>query len=117
MTDRDLLETLVLEVRALRADLARPGNGRGARDQADRDLIPAIARAVGARGFSSRELVDHARVDRTFAAALEPTDTETPREVGKLLARLEGCLVGGFTLARVDADRDGLVWQLQVSQV
>jgi hypothetical protein len=102
---------------ALRADLARLGSGRGARDRADRDLIPAIARAVGDRPFSARELVNHARVDRTFAAALGPTDTETPRSVGKLLARLEGGAFGGFTLLRADADRDGIVWRVQVSRL
>jgi uncharacterized membrane protein len=108
---------LGVQLEALRADLGRLGSGRGARDQADRDLVPAIARAIGDRGFTSRELVDHAREDRALAAAILSTDTTNARELGKLLARVEGCAVDGFTVAKVDTGRDGLVWQVQVSQV
>ena len=107
-----LLADLLLEVKALRVDLARHNAGRGARDQADRDLIPAIARAVGSRAFTSKDLLAHARVDRALAEAIENTDATTVREVGKLLSRLSRDTYDSFMLAKVDAGRDGAIWQV-----
>ena len=91
-------------------------SGRGARDEADRALVPAMATSFGSVTFGSRELVAHTRVDPKLREAFEATDAVTPREVGKLLRRLEGQAVGHLRLERCGQDRDGLRWCVRVCE-
>jgi hypothetical protein len=63
------------------------------------------------------ELISHARVDAALGAALLAADLVSPREVGKLLRRLEGRPVAGLRLERSGLERAGIVWRVQVWQV
>ena len=84
--------------------------GHGPRDDADAALVQTIAAAVGGRRFTAKELLAHGRVDARLAAAIAATDTDTPRELGKLFQRLDGRPCNGLVLERADVSRDGLVW-------
>jgi hypothetical protein len=72
----------------------------GARDAADAAVVPAIALAIGARYFACSELFKHARHDRALDAALRAADITNPKQLGKLLWRLQGQSIGGLRLVR-----------------
>lgn len=74
------------------------------RDEAAAVLLRAIVVSVGAACFSTRELIDHARVDRELAAVLAGL---SGRQIGKRLKALEG-----RGLVRVAKDEHGWIWQL-----
>lgn len=89
--------------------------GRGARDQADVALLVAVAEAIGDRPFTSAALMAHGDADPALREALTAADVTTPRELGMLCRRLEGVLLAGLCLERVDAHRHGIVWCVRVS--
>lgn len=112
------IEALRRELDDVRARLDRvEGTGGGAVDAYEAAVLTAIAAAVGERRFTSSEIREYARhdPDRTLAEALQAVDIETPRALGKLLARLERTTIAGLQLTRVDVDRDGIVWSVRVS--
>jgi hypothetical protein len=78
----------------------------------DAAFLAAIAASVRGHVFSARELVNHATVDRDLRAAL--AGVTSAKRIGKRLHRLAGQGVGGFRLCRVDRDRDGTIWSVQV---
>jgi hypothetical protein len=102
------------ELAALRDRVAALESRFGPRDESERQVLLAIAAAVGSRRFSSQDLMAHAEVDAALAAALESADIVTVRECGKLLSRLAVRPIGGFLLTRVDTSRAGLIWSVQV---
>ena len=105
----------ILDAILRRLDAGRwQATGHGPRDDADAALVETIAAAVGGRRFSAKELLAHGRVDARLAAAIAATDTDTPRELGKLFQRLDGRPCNGLVLERVSASRDGLVWAVRV---
>jgi hypothetical protein len=81
----------------------------------DARFLAAIAASVHGHAFSARELVNHATVDRELRAALD--GVTSAKRIGKRLHRLAGQDVGGFRLCRVDRDRDGTIWSVQVSHL
>lgn len=82
----------------------------------DRRFLAAIAAAVRGRAFSARELVNHATGDDEdeLRAVLAGA---TPKRIGKRLHRLAGQDLGGLMLRRVDRDKDGTIWRVQVSDL
>lgn len=85
----------------------------GPRDDCDRLLLSAIAESTAGRAFSARELFHHARVDPALHEALHSADVDNPRQLGRLLRRLEGAaLAEGLALARVGLDREGIIWKV-----
>lgn len=78
--------------------------------RADDGLIVAIARAVGGRCFTACELVEHAAITPTLAAALADAGVTSGRRLGKRLERLAGYTVAGVSIVRLGRERDGLVW-------
>jgi hypothetical protein len=81
------------------------------RNEADRALLTAVARAVGTAAFLCDELIDHARLDPGLAAALGRLRS-APKRLGKRLARLAALEQCGVWLARVKETRDGWMWQV-----
>ena len=75
-------------------------------------VLQALALTVQASAFSAREVLAHAAVDAELLAALDAAGGTTGPKLGKLLQRLEGRDVGGCRLARLGADRDGVVWRI-----
>jgi len=77
-------------------------------------LLPAIAKAVGNRPFSMRELIQHAALEIAPAIALrEALASADPRRIGRLLRRCCGNDVGGYRVREVDSRRDGVVWAVE----
>jgi hypothetical protein len=86
---------------------------RGTRDDDDRRVVVAIALAIGARSFTSREVIAHTRVaSTTLAAVLAVADCETPRSLGRLLRRCEGLDIDGHTVRRAGVENTGIVWRI-----
>jgi NAD(P)-dependent dehydrogenase (short-subunit alcohol dehydrogenase family) len=81
----------------------------------DARFLAAIAASVHGHAFSARELVNHATVDPELRAALD--GVTSAKRVGKRLHRLADRNVGGLTLRRVDRDRDGTIWIVQVADL
>jgi hypothetical protein len=103
---------LVLEVRALRAELA----GRGAalpRAADTAGLLRVIVAAVGDRVFTCAELVAHSTLPASadlHAAIVASVGAANPRKLGKLLRSIEGQDFAGLSVRRVGSERDGLIW-------
>jgi hypothetical protein len=114
--DRRLLALVLAEVKALRREMAEYRTSRGPRDQDDAALVGVLARAVGDAKFSAREVLGHCRENAALGEAVERATTESPRSLGRLLARLEGVTIDGYMLARVGCDRDGIVWRVCESE-
>ncbi len=110
----DAVQQLRAEMHALTARVAGLEARGGARDAAETLVLPAIASAIGARRFTSVDLLAHARVDPALADAIEAADVTNPREMGKLLARLETQPIAGLRLERVGGARVGVVWRVGV---
>ena len=115
--DSELLAAILEELRGLRADLA--DRKRGRLSLADRALLaaflPVVAAVVGARAFTVRELVDHARLP-TEAALLDALAAAGgANKAGRLLKRGNGIEVDGMMAWNVGDDRDGLVWRVRAA--
>ena len=76
-----------------------------------------MAEAVGDRTFTSAELIRHADVHPALKAQLDGALVDSPRQLGKLLASIEGRSIQGLMLERVDETREGILWRVRVSQV
>ena len=108
------LDVLEAEVRTLRNDLARVVRLKPD-PVSDAAFLMAVAAAIQGRTFSARELVNHATVDSELRAALR--GVTSARRIGKRLHRLADRTVGGLRLIRVDRDRDGTIWCVQVGDL
>lgn len=107
-TDRELLELVLLEVRGLRADLARR---RGGRDQAaDARLVHALAGRIGGSAFTAAEVVRHGAVDGELQAALEAAGLVDGRLVGATLRRLRDRAIDGYVVRSIGREADGAIW-------
>ena len=104
-------------VEALETWRAHHEGRRGARDDADRALLVAIAESIGDRRFTSVALIHHATmIAPALHEALLAADVQEPRELGALFRRLHGIAVDGVRVERVDDSRDGAVWSVRVSE-
>jgi hypothetical protein len=106
------LELFRAELAALRTRVEILERYRGVRDQADADVVRALADAFGGEPFTAR---------RAFAAnlpalltALQEADVDDPRQLGCLLRALGPRPIGGLVVERAGVDRDGVVWRLRV---
>jgi hypothetical protein len=111
--DRDAttLDAMLIELRAIRALLEC---GRGARDDADRDLLRTVREAIGPRTFTSIDLVAYAATDPPLAAALLACDLATAHDVGIWCRRMVGVLMHGLRLTRAGASRSGALWGVEI---
>jgi len=108
------VQRLDARVRTLERDHHAPR--AGPRDDADIQVLVAIAASVGSVRFTSAQLFRDARSERApeLADALLAADIDSVRALGKLLARLEGCTIEGLRLERVEVGRTGIWWRVVV---
>ena len=106
-----LLEQLRDEVTGLRVRVDALEARCRPRDAADAAVLTTIAAQIGGTRFTSADVLSLAREDLLLADALEAADITTTRELGALLARLDGESVAGYTGPR-RAPASTLVWQL-----
>jgi hypothetical protein len=127
-----LLQEILAELRALPAAIAgaiaaehRAATLSAADRAALATLLPAIAAVVGARSWTARDLLAHARLDNQAAillraaitgAAGKPDDSGAVKRLGKLLARAEGFVLGDLLVARIGPVREGTLWTIRVFQ-
>jgi hypothetical protein len=118
---RELLEGVVERLTLIEATVRRIElrlAGHGPREDADRTILLTLAAVCGdAASFTSAEVMAHADVHETLAAALLAADIESPSQLGWLLRRLELLAepIDGWRLARVGTSRAGIRWRLRVS--
>jgi hypothetical protein len=78
-------------------------------------LLVAIVDAIGTRAFSSAELLTHARLaSPALQQAFSALNIRTARRLGKVLKRLHGHDRAGLRLERVERDKHGVIWAVQV---
>lgn len=111
----ELLRLVLAEVKALRADLERAGviPPQAANDD---QLLAVISESVGAKMFTATELIDHAdKADDQLKAALTAClgAKPAPRNLGKLLARIEAKPSGGLAICRLGEERAGIIWAVR----
>jgi hypothetical protein len=94
-------------IRALEAEIARL---RAELDRDDGRFLATVAASVQGHVFTAAELMAHARHDEDLRRVLGET---TPKRLGKRLGRLAGRDHGGYTLACVDRDECGCIWDLR----
>jgi hypothetical protein len=89
----------------------------GPRDQGDVALVGIIATVARGLPFTAAALWRR-RVagDAALAEAFATCDIENPKQLGKLLRRLEGRDVDGIRLCRVGTNREGIVWHARVQE-
>ncbi len=85
----------------------------GPRDAGDVALMGAIALSTRSLTFTTSALWRHRAVDPALADALATCDVENPKQLGKLLKRLEARTVNGLRIVCVGICREGKVWQVQ----
>lgn len=91
---------------------------RPAVDERHSERLAVLAESTKGRQFTSRELLADAEGDEPLKAMLDDALIQTPKELGRLLRRLERVpATGPFRLVRVDQCRDGLVWAVRVSRL
>ena len=108
----DLLEILIAEVRAQRADQARDHQSRRGLSRADRDrlarLLPAIAGCLGSEPFTVAEAYEYPAV-RVVTAGL------TAQACGQLLQRARGIPVAGYVVEYDSTELHRRVWCLKAT--
>jgi hypothetical protein len=98
------------EIRRLRADLAakRVLDSEQFAHDADAAIVREVAAFLGTGcAFSAAELIDGA--DEHLRSALAGLDAS---QLGRLLARAEGCDMGGVRVVRCKCDQNGVVWRI-----
>ncbi len=86
---------------------------RGARDQADTDLLLALVTATEGLPFTAKALWILQHHKPTLAAALLDADLMSPREVGAWLRRMDGVPTNiDWCVSRGRKQRDGCLWRL-----
>ena len=85
-------------------------------DQGDEHLVGVIAKSTRGLTFTTKAAWAHRTTDPALADALAACDIESPRQLGKLLRRLEGRAVGSVQIVCVGMHRDGKVWRAEVRQ-
>lgn len=113
------LDQVLAEIRALDQKLdhiiALLERGRGPRDAVDRDLVTAIVAVLETRPFTSAHVLQLAAAHVELQTALVNADITNARELGQLLARVEGMSIHGFQIVRMKDDPRGIVWLCRLS--
>jgi hypothetical protein len=89
-------------------------HGTGPRDGADTALLEALAASLGSVPFTCASVFRHVELteDAALGQALETADVDSPRVLGKLLARCTG-ISAPVTVTRLhEATRAGRLWQV-----
>lgn len=73
----------------------------GPRDDLDRALVGAIHDSIGAVPWRCGDLLERADHDPALRAALRDVEVGSSKQLGKLMARLEGVEVDGLLVSRV----------------
>jgi hypothetical protein len=110
VTVETLLAELIVEVKGLRADLARDRDRPCQSD--DARFMVTMAASVQGHVFSIRELRAHALVDPDLQRAIGAL---TNQQLGKRLRDLAGRDVGGLVVTRVTRDEHGVVWAVSAA--
>jgi hypothetical protein len=84
----------------------------GPRDQADADLMLALRESSRGLVFTTRMLWVRRDRDDGLARALLAADIDSPKQLGKLLARLAGVDIGGLVVTRTKDTRVGAQWSI-----
>jgi hypothetical protein len=84
----------------------------GPRDQADADLMLALRESSRGLVFTTRMVWVRRDRDDGLARALLAADIDSPKQLGKLLARLAGVDIGGLVVTRTKDTRDGAQWSI-----
>jgi hypothetical protein len=109
------LDALEKKLDAALALLGRVAGVYGPRDHADVAIVPHLARVFGARPFTSKLVLRHARVDADLRGALQSADVETARQLGWVLRAVQGIDVADFRVDRVRVSTAGHTWRVSVS--
>ena len=114
LSDTDhLLHQILAEIRELRLEVE---DLRGLRPysatEQEAKLIAAISEIARGLVFSSREVIEHARLPaaETLKAALADARLTSARLLGRWLKRMESRDFGDLRVFRRGDDRDGAVW-------
>lgn len=109
----DVVAELVLQVQAMRTEVAKLRQGTASNDQAE--LLRAIRLAMGDAVFSAAEALARTLAHDPQAALLRvQLGGRTVRQVGKLLASAAGVTTaGGLVLRKVGQARDGGCWHCE----
>ena len=110
-----LLREIRDELRAIRSALS-PKQRQPVLCNGDRaaleTLLPAISEAVGTRTFSTRELLDHAKLEIPQTAALRAALValeNNPRKLGRLLSRGADVEISGFCITESGTSRGSVM--------
>jgi hypothetical protein len=107
-----LIETLIAEVRGLRADLARDRRPSRGLSRADRDrlsrLLPALAGCFGSEPFTVADAFGHPAVRVVTAGLAAPA-------CGQLLQRARGVPVAGYVVEYDATELHRRVWRLEAT--
>jgi hypothetical protein len=103
----EVLHQILVELKALRADLARDRDLPCHPD--DAQFLAIVAAAVADRVFNASELRNHALVDEALRCALGNLSVQ---QVGIKLRALAGRDIGGHVVRRVGRDGDGVLWEV-----
>lgn len=109
--DRDVLDAVLHELRAIRALLERqqqPPSSLGRADRAALErILPAIAGAIGSAWFACRDLEE----EDSAALRLVLTGLST-KSVGRLFRRGMGHPVQGYVIERKDRELNAWLWRV-----
>ena len=123
----DQMLELVRRVAVLERQVAalevRPRRLAGEDREAAAILLPIVAVVIGAASFTVSDLMlyatrpEGAAVRAAILQTAGPADHGTGRRIGKLLRRLDGCVVAGFAVERIGRESAGAVWSVRVCEV
>ncbi len=111
----DALERQVTTLMA-RVDAFTARRSPGPRDHADVVLVGVLTTSTRGLSFTTAAVWRHRAVDVALAAALAHADVDSPRQLGRLLRRVEGQDVDGVRLARVGVNREGIIWRASLQE-
>jgi hypothetical protein len=107
-----LLAEVLARLDQVEARLARLEAGRGPRDQADLRLVHAMTSTTEGLPFKAQDVLQRAQYVPALREALLGADITSARQLGKLLARLEGTVVDGARLDRGRLTGGAYYWQV-----
>ena len=105
------MATLLLEIRAIRADQARHRRGATETDR-DRALALALSVAFKEEAFTATDVTARADTDAALRGMQAMAHITTTRQLGCWLRHVQGQDLGGLSVLWLGAGRDGAVWRV-----